>query len=187
MLAEFKISLPPVTDETAAGEAKTILDASIALRGRASNMYRAMANSEGLLSTYAHGYEAFRQGSGFSSHEQEVVLLTISRENSCHYCSAVHSFVADKAIKLEPDILAAVRAGTPLADAKLQALAVFTSRLFETRGLVSKDEAATFLAAGYSEQQILEIILAISIKTLSNYSNHIFHTELDAAFVDYAP
>jgi AhpD family alkylhydroperoxidase len=105
MIAEFKTSLVPVTDEAATGEAKTILDASIALRGRASNMYRAMANSEGLLSTYAHGYEAFRQGSGFSSHEQEVVLLTISRENGCHYCSAVHSFVADKAIKLEPSPL----------------------------------------------------------------------------------
>ena len=186
MIAEFKTSLAPITDENATGEAKTILDASIALRGRASNLYRTMANSEGLLSTYAHGYKAFREGSGFSSHEQEVVLLTISRENGCHYCTAVHSFVADKALKLDPDILAAVRAGTPLADAKLQALAVFTSRLVETRGLISKEEAATFLAAGYSEQQILEIILAISIKTLSNYSNHIFHTELDDAFVNYA-
>ena len=69
--------------------------------------------------------------------------------------------------------------------AKLQALSVFTSRLFETRGLISKEDAATFLDAGYSEQQILEIILAISVKTLSNYSNHIFHTDLDATFAGY--
>lgn len=185
MNAEFKTSLAPITDEIAAGEAKTMLDAVKALRGKAPNMYRTMANSEGTLSTYIHGYKAFREGSGFSRHEQEVVLLTISRENGCHYCTAAHSFIADKAAKVEPDILAAVRAGAPLADAKLQALSVFTSRLFETRGLISKEDAATFLDAGYSEQQILEIILAISVKTLSNYSNHIFHTDLDATFAGY--
>ena len=185
MKAEFKTSLAPVTDEIAAGEVKTMFDAVTATRGRVPNMFRTMANSEGYLSTYIHGYKAFREGSGFSLHEQEVVLLTISRENGCHYCTAVHSFIAAIPAKVEPDILAALRAGAPLADAKLQALSVFTSRLLETRGLISKDEAAAFLDAGYSEKQILEIILAISIKTLTNFSNHIFHTDLDATFADY--
>jgi alkylhydroperoxidase family enzyme len=39
-----------------------------------------------------------------------------------------------------------------------------------------------FLAAGYSERQILEIVLAIAVKTLSNYANHLFHTPVDAMF-----
>ena len=60
--------------------------------------------------------------------------------------------IADKVAKFEPGLLAAVRAEEPLADEKLQALSVFTSHLFQTRGLISNAEAAAFLAAGYSEQ-----------------------------------
>lgn len=185
MNAEFKTSLAPITDENASGEAKSMIDMTKAQLGFAPNMYRTMANSEGYLSTYIHGYKAFRASSGFSAQEQEVVFLTLSRENGCDYCVAAHSMIGDKMAKIEQDVLAAVRSGEPLPNAKLQALSVFTSRLYETRGLISKLEATTFLDAGYSEQQILEVILAISVKTLSNYSNHIFHTDLDSAFDGY--
>ena len=57
--------------------------------------------------------------------------------------------------------------------------------MFETRGLINEEDAEDFLSAGYDEKQILEIILAISVKTLSNYSNHIFHTEVDKSFEAY--
>ncbi len=185
MNAECKINLAPITDEAATGPAKDILEATAAKLGFAPNMYRTMANSPGYLSTYIHGYTAFREGSGFSAQEQELIFLVISRANGCDYCTAAHSMIADKVAKFESDLLTAVRAGETLADMKLQALAELTSRLFETRGLVNKEDAQAFLNAGYQEKQILEIILAISVKTLSNYSNHIFHTEIDAAFEAY--
>ena len=54
--------------------------------------------------------------------------------------------------------------------------------MVESRGNPGPEDASEFLAAGYSEKQILGVILAISVKILSNYSNHIFHTELDEAF-----
>ena len=69
MNAEFKTSLAPITDENAAGETKTIIETTKAQLGFAPNMYRTMANSEGYLSTYMHGYKAFRAGSGFSAQE----------------------------------------------------------------------------------------------------------------------
>jgi AhpD family alkylhydroperoxidase len=59
-------------------------------------MYAVMANSPGLLETYATGYAAFREASGFTPAEQEVVLLTVSHENGCEYCVAAHSFLADQ-------------------------------------------------------------------------------------------
>jgi AhpD family alkylhydroperoxidase len=62
--------------------------------GLVPNMYARMANLPGVLSTYLHGYEAYRKQSGFTPPEQEVVLLTISRENNCEYCVAAHSMVA---------------------------------------------------------------------------------------------
>ena len=39
-----------------------------------------------------------------------------------------------------------------------------------------------FTRAGYREGHILSIILAISVKTISNYSNHVFSTQIDDAF-----
>lgn len=185
MTAEFRTSLTPVTDDMASGTAKNIIDNTQAQLGFVPTMYRTMANSPGFLSTYAHGYSAFRQDSGFSAQEQEVVFLVISRENGCDYCTAAHSMVAEHASKLDAPSIEALRAGSALENAKLQALAVFTARLFDSRGLITKAEATAFLAAGFSERQILEVVLAISVKTLSNYSNHIFHNDLDAAFAPY--
>lgn len=186
MNAEYKINLAPVTAEDATGIAKEILDGAKAQLGFTPNMYRTMANSAGFLSTYIHGYNAFRKSSGFTAQEQEVVFLTISRGNGCDYCTAAHSMIADKVSKLDAETLKAVRAGATLPDTKLQALALFTTRVFESRGLISSEDATAFLAAGYSEQQIMEIVLAISVKTLSNYSNHVFHTDLDEVFAPYA-
>jgi alkylhydroperoxidase family enzyme len=54
--------------------------------------------------------------------------------------------------------------------------------MVQTRGRPSEQDVADFLAAGYSEPQVLEIILAIAVKTLSNYTNHLFGTPVDAAF-----
>jgi uncharacterized peroxidase-related enzyme len=186
MNAEYKIGLSPVSDEAATGVSKEIIDGTKAKLGFVPNMYRTMVNSGGYLSTYAHGYNAFRQHSGFTPIEQELIFLVISRENGCDYCTAAHSMIADKVSKLDANTLAAVRSGDLITDEKLQALVSFTARVFASRGLITKTEAAAFLAAGFEQLQIMEIVLAISIKTLSNYSNHIFHSELDDVFAPYA-
>jgi len=185
MNADFKISLPPVSNENAQGAAKDIIEGTQAKLGFVPNMYRAMANSPGYLSTYAHGYTEFRENSGFTPQEQEVVFLVLSRENGCDYCVAAHSMVADKMSNLDSGSLAAVRSGSALPGVKLQALAIFTKHVFDTRGMVGRPEAAAFLAAGYTEKQILEVVLATAVKTLSNYSNHIFHNNVDDAFAGY--
>jgi uncharacterized peroxidase-related enzyme len=148
------------------------------------NMYGGMANSPGLLETYLDGYARFRQDSGFTPSEQEVVLLTISRNNGCEYCMAAHSAIADKASAVPQTITDAIRDGRDIPDIKLAALSAFVDKMVSTRGMPAPDDVAAFLAAGYSERQILEVVLAIAVKTLSNYSNHLFHTPLDARFSD---
>lgn len=185
MTAEYKTNLKPVATENAKGAAKEILEQTQTQLGFVPAMYSTMANSPGFLSTYVHGYNAFRQDSRFSAPEQEVVFLAISVQNGCDYCTAAHSMVAERMSKLDAASITALRGGDELRDAKLQALAEFTAHVFETRGLIAVSKAEAFLAAGYGERQVLEIILAVSVKTLSNYSNHIFHNELDAAFAPY--
>jgi hypothetical protein len=51
-----------------------------------------------------------------------------------------------------------------------------------SRGRPSEEVVQEFLAAGYTQVQVLEIVLAIAVKTLSNYTNHMFDTPLDAPF-----
>ncbi len=78
MNAEFKTRLEAIADEAAAGEAKEIIDSTKAQLGFVPNMYRTMANSQGYLSTYIHGYKAFRESSGFAPQEQELIFLVIA-------------------------------------------------------------------------------------------------------------
>ena len=72
MSAEFKINLAPVNDEKATGTVREIFDGTKTKLGFVPNMYRTMGNSSGYLSTYIHGYNAFRQASGFTPQEQEL-------------------------------------------------------------------------------------------------------------------
>lgn len=182
MQSEYRLTLPALTAEQAQPLSRSLLEEAEAKLGFVPNMYRVMANSPGLLDTYIHGYNRFREDSGFTPAEQEVILLAVSRENGCSYCVAAHCFLADNMSKVPVDVTDAIRDGRPVADAKLAALSAFSQTMVDSRGLPSRDDVAAFLAAGYSERHILEIILAIAVKTLSNYANHLFHTPVDDLF-----
>jgi uncharacterized peroxidase-related enzyme len=182
MSSTYKLTLSTKTLEDAVPQAKPVLEQVKTSMGMIPNMYGDMANSPPMLQTYAQGYSLFREASGFTSAEQEVVFLTISRENECHYCMAAHSFVADNISKVPLEVTNAIRDGAPITDRKLAALATFSLTMFVTRGHPSKDDVADFLGAGYTETHILSIILALAVKTISNYSNHVFGTKVDQAF-----
>jgi len=164
---------------------REILEAAQTQTGMVPNMYAEMAHSPGLLGTYRFGYDQFRRSSGFNPAEQEVILLAISRFNGCTYCVSVHSAIADRS-KVPTEVTDAIRAGEPIGDTKLQALNHFTTNMVATRGRPAQEELSAFVAAGYTERQVLEIILAIAVKTISNYSNHLFDTPLDEAFTKRA-
>ena len=184
MTSEYKLTLSPKTLHNADPKAKAILEKAKAQVGFIPNMYAGMVNSPGLLETYLDGYDRFRKDSGFTPAEQEVVFLTISRGNGCDYCMAAHSMIADQMSKVPPPVTEAIRKGRAIPDSKLAALSTFTDTLLATRGLPTKADVQAFLSAGYGERQVLEIILAIAVKTLSNYSNHLFHTPLDEMFAN---
>ena len=182
MAAEYRLTLPFQTLDIADAEAKPVLEKALHQVGFIPNMYSGMVNSPGLLDTYLHGYAAFREHSGFTSAEQEVVFLTISRVNDCSYCMAAHSVIADQYSKVPTEVTNAIREDRPIADPKLAALNGFTKIMVESRGLPSQANVEHFLGAGFSERHILEIVLAIAVKTLSNYSNHLLHTPVDEMF-----
>lgn len=146
------------------------------------NMYQAMANAPELLQSYMDSYQSFRAHSGFSPAEQEVILLVISYENGCEYCMAAHSTMADFYSKVPPEITEAIREDKEISDAKFHALVEMTREMLLSRGRPSESSVNQFLQAGYQEKQLLDIILAIAAKTLSNYTNHLFATPVDKVF-----
>lgn len=176
------LHLPPQTLEAGSAKARDVLERARKQVGFIPNMYSVMANVPALLETYLFGYNQFRTESGFSAAEQEVVLLTISRENGCEYCVAAHSFMADMKSGVPAETTDAIRNGTPISCARMSALNAFTVQLLNTRGRPSAPDVTAFVAAGYTEQHVLDILLAMSVKTISNYANHLFNTPLDAVF-----
>lgn len=178
----YEIGLKPVEMENADPTQQEILQRAKKANGMIPNMYRNMVNLPGLQDTYDTGYHHFRKDSGFTPAEQEVVFLTLSINNSCGYCTAAHSYLADNVSKTPKDVTEAIRNGKEIQDDKLKALNEFTKVMNESRGNPTAVQARKFLDAGYTEKHILAIILAQAVKTISNYSNHIFHTEVDEAF-----
>jgi len=186
MSADYQMQLSPQTLDNADAKAKPLLEKANATLGFVPNMYEGMAKAPGVLDTYLHGYELFREDSGFAPPEQEVVFLTISRLNGCGYCMSAHSMLADKMSQVPADVLEAIRNDQPIPDARLAALAAFTKVMFETRGKPGEADVKAFLEAGFEEEKVLQIVLALAVKTLSNYSNHVNHPALDEAFAEHA-
>jgi uncharacterized peroxidase-related enzyme len=186
MITEIaRLTLEKKSRDNAEPRARAALETIQKGLGFIPNMYANMANSPSMLETYGVGYNFFRGDSGFTPAEQEVVFLTISHENGCEYCMAAHSMVGEKMSGVPAPVLKALRSGLPLPDAKLQALSAFTRIMVASRGKPTRRDLQAFLAAGFSERQVLEIILAIAVKTISNYANHVFHTEVDPMFAAY--
>ena len=179
------MSISPATLETASGEARDLLAGAQRKLGFLPNMYGYMAKLPSVLAGYLSTYDAFRQTAGFTPAEQEVVLLTISHINGCSYCVAAHSMIADKRSGVTPAVLAALRSGVQLPDSRLQNLSEFVSAMVESRGSPGKAAVEAFLSAGYGEQHVLGVILAIACKTFSNYVNHVAGTPVDEIFAAY--
>ena len=91
-----------------------------------------------------------------------------------------HQFL--KALAWPNDVIKALRDNTPFADPKLEALRTFATVINDSRGWPTDAQVSAFLEAGYTQETVLEVILGTSVKLLSNYTNHVAETELDAAF-----
>ncbi|MEW6344546.1 MAG: carboxymuconolactone decarboxylase family protein [Paraburkholderia sp.] len=163
---------------TAPADSKPLLEGTKAAFGFVPNLQSFMSESPELLAGYSALWDLFSK-STLTPHEQQVVYLTSNFENDCHYCMAGHSTLA-KMIKVDPAVIDALRAGTELPDAKLEALHRFTTVVVRERGFATDADIDAFLAAGYTRRNVFEVILGVATKVMSNYTNHIVHTPYDA-------
>lgn len=168
------------TIDSAPEAAKDVLRGAKQAYGFVPNLLGVMAGAPALLKAYTALSRLFDETS-LGAAERQVVLLTVSYENGCEYCVAAHSVVADMQ-KVPADVVSAIREHRPIGDPDLEALRRFTATVVRHRGRPTKADVQMFLAAGYKEPQVLEVILGVGMKTLSNYTNNIADTPLDEAF-----
>lgn len=152
--------------------------------GMIPNLLGVLAESPSTLDAYLQLHQLFVNTS-FNDEELTVVWQTINVENNCTYCVPAHTGIAHS-MKVDPALNEALHNQQPMPNAKLQALHDTTLLMVRNRGFLSDAEQQAFFDAGYGTQQLLEIILGMAQKTISNYSNHVAKTPVDSVYEKFA-
>lgn len=143
-----------------------------------------MAASPALVSAFYAINPIFEKSTALSPLEREVLVMTVGTYNGCHYCVAMHTAFLQR-MEASPALITALRESAPLPDKRLNALAVFTRRVLETRGKVGKEALSAFQAAGYTPQQALDVVLGVAAYCLTTYANRMTEAPLDAPFESF--
>ena len=172
------------TIESAPEEVQEELKKSHQAFGMVPNLHAVLAEAPVVLESYKHLHAQFL-ASSLSDAEKTVVWQTINLKNECHYCVPAHTAIA-YSMKIDEDLIQALKSGDTLGDSKLEVLRQTTLALLENRGFLSESQKQAFFDAGYGNQQLLEIVLGLAQKTISNYTNHLADTPLDEPFKKFA-
>jgi uncharacterized peroxidase-related enzyme len=174
----------PIHDVASAPEgSKDVLATIEKAYGMIPNVVGVIAESPTALRAYA-GLQHALEHSELAPAEQHLVQLTVAVANRCEYCVAVHTAVAHR-MAAPSDAIAAIREDRSTEDMRLEALRTFTRTVVQERGWVAPEAVAAFFAAGFERKHVLEILAHVTLKTLTNYVNHITQPELDAPFADH--
>ncbi len=173
------------TAETAPEESRPLLETSQQTFGRIPGLHAVMAEAPALLEGYQQLHKVFAEKTSFDKDELTVVWQSINVEHECHYCVPAHTGIA-KMMKVDDAITNALRDETPLPNDRLEALRSFTLAVVRDRGNVDATAVDAFLAAGFTKRQVLEVILGVSQKVMSNYTNHLAETPVDEPMKAFA-
>ena len=154
--------------------------------GYIPNLIRLLANSPTALETY-QTVGGINRRTSLSPTEREVVQITAAVANGCGFCVAGHTAISIKQIKMPDDVLQALRKGTSIdSDPKLDTLAKFTLAVIQNKGKVGEQALSDFFAAGYTDENALDVVLGVSLATLCNYANNLINTPINPELQPYA-
>ena len=171
----------PLTIASAPEASKPVLETIQKSLGFIPNLMAIFANNPTVLQGYLALDAVYEKGS-FTARERQLILLAASVENNCNYCAAAHSTIAKGALHTPADVVAAIRNNTPVPDKKLDALVTLVKELVGERGYAKDEAIQNFIAAGYKKEHVMELLLGIALKTISNYLDHISPAPVDQAF-----
>ncbi|MBI1620844.1 carboxymuconolactone decarboxylase family protein [Aquamicrobium zhengzhouense] len=176
--------LPLRTIEDAPEEARERLIAAEKNNGFLPNLLRVLANAPVALETYLT-VGGINGRASLTLAEREAVQVTAAVTHGCGFCVAGHTAISYKKAGLDEGVVNAFRNKTTVPDARLNAVARFTEEVIASRGAVSDEALTTFKAAGYTDQQALEVVLGVSLATLCNFANNLGQPPLNPQLEAY--
>ena len=167
----------PATVDTAPAAAQPLLSGVKAKLGSVPNLFRLLAVSPAALEGYLGLSGALGKGS-LDARTRERIALAVAEFNGCGYCTSAHAFIGKNMAGLTDAEIAANRNGSS-TDARAAAAVRFAVKVVETRGQVSDADVASIRLAGYSDAEVVEIVLHVALNTLTNYVNEVAETTID--------
>jgi len=167
----------PATVETAPAAAQPLLNGVKAKLGSAPNLFRLLAVSPAALEGYLGLSGALGKGS-LDARTRERIALAVAEFNGCGYCTSAHAYIGKNLAGLSDAEIAANRNGGSTDD-RAAAAVRFAIKVVETRGQVSDADVAAIRVAGYSDAEVIEIVLHVALNTLTNYVDEVAKTDID--------
>ena len=167
----------PATIAAAPAAARPILEAVEKQIGLVPNLFRVMANSPPALEGAVALDQALARGR-LGVKTRERIALAVSELNGCTYCLSAHSYVGKHLAKLDDAELLANREGGS-TDPKAAAAVRFAAKIVTTRGHVTDADVRALKAAGYDDEEVIEIVAHVAMTTLTNYVNEVAQTAID--------
>ena len=172
------------TIETAPAESKALLTTITARFGFLPNVYAYLAEAPVALEALLQLSAIFSRTS-LTESQRHLLLLTSSVENHCSFCVAAHTRGA-KAGGIGVDSIESIRNGSVPERAEDAALVSFVRAVIRSRGSICDAELKAFIDHGFTPRNALEVVLGVTLKIMTNYTNHITHTELNPELAAYA-
>lgn len=168
-----KIDVPTRDEVSPANQA--LFDSLKKGLGTVPNLYATMAYSEHALGSYL----AFQNAkSSVIGKAREVVNLVVSEVNSCEYCLAAHTVIGKMNGFTDAQVLE-IRSGTAGFDRKLDALARLVKNIAIKRGHADPAMVDAFFAAGWTKENLVDVIVIIGDKTVTNYLHGVTGVPVD--------
>lgn len=143
--------------------------------GFVPNLYAYFAKNETALGDYL---TLQNRKSTLRAKEREVINLVTSQLNGCRYCQSAHT-VLGKMNGFTDEQVLEIRKGSASFDSKLDALVKFTASTVENRGRATEESKEAFFAAGYDEAAMIDVVIIIGDKIISNYLHNLAGFEID--------
>lgn len=153
------------TRDTVTPANQAMFDALQGKLGFVPNLYATFALSQNALGTYLALQSA---KSSINAKAREVVNLVVSQYNDCRYCLAAHTALGKMNGFTDAQIIE-IRKGTASFDPKFDALARLTRSLVANRGHADAAAMEAFFAAGWTQENLVDVIMTIGDKIISNY------------------
>lgn len=173
----------PATIADAPTASQPLLEAVKEQLGVVPNLFRLVSTSPTALEGYLGLSGPLSKGT-VPAQTRERIALAVAEANGCDYCLSAHTYLAKNLAKLDDAEITANRLGSS-SDAKAAAAVRFAVEVVRERGHIGDDALRTVRAAGWSDAQVIEIVLHVALNTWTNYVNSVAATDIDFPVVTH--